>query len=131
MLHSRPRGRGFEPHCRHCVVVIYPSLALIPPRKTRPCLTEILCIGRKKSNQTNKQNMAIFHFSRIPKYRYVKGSQIKASNIVSHLLKVLRYIRLHVFIAMIRVLMKSHVSKEYDEISETSCVRQNLTVQCA
>ena len=32
---------------------------------------------------------------------------------------------------MIRVLMKSHVLKEYDEISETSCVRQNLTVQCA
>ena len=28
--------------------------------------------------------------------------------------------------------MKSHVSKEYDEISETSCIRQsNLTVQCA
>ena len=70
--------------------------------------------------------MAIFNFSRIPKYRYVKGSQIKASNIVFHLLNVFR-----LFIAMIRVLMKSHVSKEYDEISETSCVRQNPTVQCA
>ena len=79
-------------------------------------------MGRQESNQTNKQNMAIFHFSRIPKYRYVKGSQIKASNIVSHLLNVLRYIWL--FIAMVRVLMKSHVSKEYDEISEMSCVRQ-------
>ena len=67
--------------------------------------------------------MAIFHFSRIAKYRYVKGSQIKASNIVSHLLNVLRYNRL--FIAMILVLiMKSHVSKEYDEISEAFCVRQ-------
>ena len=39
-------------------------------------------MGRKESNQTNKQNMAIFNFSRIPKYRYVKGFQIKASNIV-------------------------------------------------
>ena len=73
--------------------------------------------------------MAIFHFSRIPKYRYVKGSQIKASNIVSHLLNVLSYIRL--FKAMICVLMKSQVSKEYDEISKTSCVRQYFTVQCA
>ena len=49
---------------------------------------------RKESNQTNKQNIAIFHYPRIPKYRYVKGSQIKASNIDSHLLNVLRYIRL-------------------------------------
>ena len=49
--------------------------------------------------------MAMFRFSRIPKYRYmyVKGSKIKARNIVSHLLNVLRYIRM--FIAMIRVLM--------------------------
>ena len=85
---------------------IYPSIVLIQPRKTRPCLTERLLMGRKESN---KQNMAIFHFSRILKYRYVKGSQIKASKIVSHLLNVLRFIRL--FKAMIRVLMKSHVSK--------------------
>ena len=83
-------------------------------------------MGRKESNQTNKQNMAIFNFSRIPKYRYVKGSRIKASKIVFHLLNIFR-----LFIAMIRVLMKSHVSKEHDKISETSCVRQNLTVQCA
>ena len=83
-------------------------------------------MGRKESNQTNKQNMAIFNFSRIPKYRYVKGSQIKASKIVFHLLNIFR-----LFIAMIRVLMKSYVFKEYDEITETSCVRQNLTVQCA
>ena len=33
---------------------IYPSLVLVQPRKTRPCLIEILLMGRKESNQTNK-----------------------------------------------------------------------------
>ena len=59
VLDSRSRGRGFEPHRRHCVVVLekynYPSLVLVQPRKTRPCLTERLLLGRKESNQT-KQN---------------------------------------------------------------------------
>ena len=40
VLDSRPKGRGFEPQRRHCVVVleqdIYPSLVLVQPRKTRP-----------------------------------------------------------------------------------------------
>ena len=40
VLDLRPRGRGFEPHQRHCVVSlsknINPSLALVQPRKTRP-----------------------------------------------------------------------------------------------
>ena len=31
---------------------IYPSLVLVKPRKTRPCLTERLLMGRKE--QTNK-----------------------------------------------------------------------------
>ena len=56
VLDSRPRGCGFEPHRRHCLVVleqhIYPSLVLVQPRKTRPCLTERLLMGRKESNQT-------------------------------------------------------------------------------
>ena len=39
VLDSRPRGRGFEPHRRHCVVVI--------EYWTRPCLTERLLTGRK------------------------------------------------------------------------------------
>ena len=30
---------------------IYPSLVLVQPRKTRPCLTERLLMGRKESNQ--------------------------------------------------------------------------------
>ena len=60
VLDSRPKGRGFEPHRRHCVVSlsknIYPSLVLFQPRKTRPFITERLLTGRKESNQTNKQN---------------------------------------------------------------------------
>ena len=56
VLDLRPRGRGFEPHRRHCVVSlsknINPSLVLVQPRKTRPCLTERLLMGRKESNQT-------------------------------------------------------------------------------
>ena len=36
------------PGARH----LYPSLVLVQPRKTRPCLTEILLMGRKESNQT-------------------------------------------------------------------------------
>ena len=39
VLDSRSKGCGFEPHRRHCVVVlehIYPSLVLVQPRKTIP-----------------------------------------------------------------------------------------------
>ena len=58
VLYSRPKGRGFEPHRRHCVVSlsknINPSLVLVQPRKTRPFITERLLMGRKESNQTNK-----------------------------------------------------------------------------
>ena len=61
MLDSRPKGRGFEPHRRHCVVSlsknINPSLVLVQPRKTLPFITERLLMGRKESNQTNKQNI--------------------------------------------------------------------------
>ena len=35
---------------------IYPSLVLVQPRKTRPCLTEKLLMGRKESNQTNNKS---------------------------------------------------------------------------
>ena len=34
---------------------ITPSLVLVQSRKTRPYLTERLLMGRKESNQTNKQ----------------------------------------------------------------------------
>ena len=60
VLDSSPRGRGFEPHRRHCVVSlsknINPILVLVQPRKTRPFITERLLMGRKESNQTNKQS---------------------------------------------------------------------------
>ena len=56
VLDSRPNGRGFEPHRRHCIVSlsknINPSLVLVQPRKTRPFITEGLLMGRKESNQT-------------------------------------------------------------------------------
>ena len=63
VLDSRPKGRGFEPHCRHCFVSlsknINSSLVLVQPRKTCPCLTERLLKGRKESNQTNKQRLSL------------------------------------------------------------------------
>ena len=55
---SRPKGRGIEPHRRHCVVSlsknINPSSALVQPRKSRPYITERLLMGRKESNQTKQ-----------------------------------------------------------------------------
>ena len=58
MLDSRPKGRGFEPHRRHCVVSlsknINPRLVLVQPRKTCPYITERLLMGCKESNQKIK-----------------------------------------------------------------------------
>ena len=60
-LDSRPKGRGFEPHRRHCVVSlsknINPSLVLVQPRKIRPFITERMLMGRKELNQTNKNKL--------------------------------------------------------------------------
>ena len=36
------------------IVVQDPSLVLVQPRRTRPCLTERLLMGCNESNQTNK-----------------------------------------------------------------------------
>ena len=59
-LDSRPKGRGFEPHRRHCVVSlsknINPSSVLVQPRKIRPFITERMLMGRKELNQTNKHS---------------------------------------------------------------------------
>ena len=67
VLDSRTKGRGFEPHRRHCVVSlsknINPSLVLVQPRKTCPFITERLLMGRKESNQTNKQNKHMCRYS--------------------------------------------------------------------
>ena len=61
VLDSRPKGRGFEPHRRHCVVSlskknISPSLVLVQPNKTRPFITEILLMGRRESNPKQANN---------------------------------------------------------------------------
>ena len=45
--------------CGPCARHIYPSLNLVQPRKTRPCLTERLLMGRK--NQT-KQTQEFINF---------------------------------------------------------------------
>ena len=54
VLDSRQRGRGFEPHRRHCVVSlsknIIPSLVLGQPRKTRPFITGRLLKGSQFMN---------------------------------------------------------------------------------
>ena len=53
---QRPRVRASQVslRCGPWARRIYPSLVLVPPRKTRPCLTERLLMGRKESNQTNR-----------------------------------------------------------------------------
>ena len=63
VLDSRPRGRGFEPHRRHCIVSlgknINPSLVRVQPTKTHPFITERLLMGRRESNQTKKKNVCM------------------------------------------------------------------------
>ena len=65
MLESRPKGRRYESHRRHCVVSlsknINPSLVLVQPRETRPYITERLLMGRKESNQSNKTRKCHIH----------------------------------------------------------------------
>ena len=51
-VRASPASLRCGPWARH----IYPSLVLVQPRKTRPCLTERLLMGRKESKQTNKFN---------------------------------------------------------------------------
>ena len=50
LVRASPASLRCGPWARH----IYPSLVLVQPMKTRPCLTERLLMGRKESNQTNK-----------------------------------------------------------------------------
>ena len=61
VLDSRPKGRGFETQRRHCVLSlsknINPSLVQVQPKKTRSFITERLLMGRKESNQANKQTI--------------------------------------------------------------------------
>ena len=68
VLDSRPKGRRFEPHRRHCVVSLSknsnPSLVLVQPRKTRPFITERLLMGRYESIQTKNFIICRSDFSR-------------------------------------------------------------------
>ena len=52
-VRASPASLRCGPWARH----IYPSLVLAQLRKTRPCLTERLLMGRKESNQTNKYSI--------------------------------------------------------------------------
>ena len=67
VLDSRPRGCGFEPHQRHCIVSlsknIYPSLVLVLPRKTCPFITERLLMGCKESNQTKDKKHVVSSYN--------------------------------------------------------------------
>ena len=67
VLDSRPRVRASPASlcCGLWARHIYPSLVLFQPRKTCPCFTERLLMGRKESNQTNKQKSHWF----LSKYR--------------------------------------------------------------
>ena len=80
VLDLRPRGYGFEPHPRHCVVSssknINPSLVLVQPRKTRPFITERLLMGLKESNQTKPDR---FLFFSLPNIRILNGSEVTVS----------------------------------------------------
>ena len=52
-VRASPASLSCGPWARH----IYPSLVLVQPRKTCPCLTERLVTGHKESNQTNKHSI--------------------------------------------------------------------------
>ena len=61
------------PLARH----IYPNLVLVQPRKTRPCLTERLLMGRKESNQTKANNVPRYHVLVIFIYRLLNSQSKK------------------------------------------------------
>ena len=91
VLDSRLKGRGFEPHRRHCVVSlsknINPSLVLVQPRKTRPFITERLLMVRKESNQSININLeakslnSTFRCIKAPKYNLEKTNPTKKENL--------------------------------------------------
>ena len=102
VLDSRLKGRGLEPHPRHCVVSlsknINPSLVLVQPRKTRPFITERLLMGRKESNQT-KQTVPGFYYEILHRnykkmkwsfsyHFYVKLSLYDMTHLVSFIIKM-------------------------------------------
>ena len=94
-VESRPRGRGFEPHRRHCVVSlsknINPSLVLVQTRKTSPFITERLLMGIKLNKQT--------------KHCYLESIVVK---LTSHKMSINRgsYIHAHVLLNLLNEMGK-------------------------
>ena len=103
VLDSRPKGRGFEPHRRHCVVSlsknINPSIVLVQPRKTRPFITERLLMGRKESNQTNKQTNNLFR-----------------GNFLKHILKLLK-LTLYSIVTFFGAFEMQHIFKSIQNVT--------------
>ena len=61
LLHELSMNKESQSDCvqsRH----IYPSFVLVQPRKTCPYISERLLMGRKESNQTNKQRLCSAYF---------------------------------------------------------------------
>ena len=58
----RVRASPVSLHCGPCARHIYPNLVLVQPRKTRPCLTDRLLIGRNqiKSNKHLEESISNF-----------------------------------------------------------------------
>ena len=52
--YNRVRGQKSTHELLITSEIFYPSLVLVQPRKTRPCLTERLLMGRKESNQIKR-----------------------------------------------------------------------------
>ena len=62
------------PWARH----IYPSIVLVQTRKTNPCLTERLLMGRKESNQTNIWILQVNNIARPSAYESAIRSKERA-----------------------------------------------------
>ena len=53
LLHTQLKASPVSLRCGPWARLIYPSLALVQPRKTHPYITNRLLMGRKESNQPN------------------------------------------------------------------------------
>ena len=92
---------------------IYPSLVLVHPMKTRPCLTERLFMGRKESTQTNKQtNTASKDF--LKKLGFlVKGLIFNPH----HLHLTLTANKKNIFVSIYKIIVKIMQCLEYNQCS--------------
>ena len=125
VLDSRPRGCGFEPHRRHCVVSlstnINPSLVLVQPRRTHLFITKRLLMGHKESNQTSKISgyacMKCFGFE--PHRRHCV---VSLSKNINPSLVLVQPRRARLFITK-RLLMGHKESNQTSKISGYACMK--------